>query len=129
MDHLLKSVLKKQIQTFLEKTPQETISKIVNWLRAGDIPGRDRVDRVKIETLRSFVKYQKNKFMLHGLCVEYLKGNGGKQIPKRKQIQVKGIMVNKDRRSSRAVASQVGLSQSSVINIMKRSGCKAYHKY
>ena len=67
--------------------------------------------------------------MRHGLCIEHLKGNGRKQIAKWKHIQGKRLMVNKDRRSSRAIASQVGPSQSSVINIMIRSGCKAYHKY
>ena len=37
--------------------------------------------------------------------------------------------MNKENQSSRSVAARVGICQKSVVNIMKRGNCKAYHKY
>ena len=42
---------------------------------------------------------------------------------------MKILMKNKLHRSTRKIAGRVGIAQRSVVNIMKRSGFKAYHKY
>ena len=83
----------------------------------------------KKESLRSFVVYQKKKFAMHGFCADHLKGNGRPSVPGRKIAQVKRLMNNKERRSTRSVSKRVGVSQTSVERIMKKYGYKAYHKY
>ena len=66
---------------------------------------------------------------MHWFCADHLKGNGGPSVPGRKIAQVKRLMNNKERRSTRSVSNRVGVSQTSVVRIMKKYGYKAYHKY
>ena len=62
-------------------------------------------------------------------CADHRKGNGRPSVPGRKIAQVKRLMNNKERRSIRSVSKRVGVSQTSVVRIMKKYGYKAYHKY
>ena len=59
---------------------------------------------------------------MHRFCADHLKGNG-------RPSEVKRLMNNKERRSTRSVSKRVGVSQTSVVRIMKKYGYKAYHKY
>ena len=129
MDKKLKSILKSQIESYLQKTPHASDGKIIKWLYIGAVPGPDTLNAIKKESLRSFVVYQKKKFAMHGFCADHLKGNGRPSVPGRKIAQVKRLMNNKERRSTRSVSKRVGVSQTSVVRIMKKYGYKAYHKY
>ena len=129
MDKKLKSILKSQIKTYLQKKSHASDGKIIKWLYIGAVPGPDTLNAIKKESLRSFVVYQKKKFAMHGFCADHLKGNGRPSVPGRKIAQVKRLMNNKERRSTRSVSNRVGVSQTSVVRIMKKYGYKAYHKY
>ena len=129
MDKKLKSILKSQIETYLQKKPHASDGKIIKWLYIGAVPGPDTLNAIKKKSLRSFVVYQKKKFAMHGFCADHLKGNGRPSVPGRKIAQVKRLMNNKERRSTRSVSNRVGVSQTSVVRIMKKYGYKAYHKY
>jgi len=85
-------------------------------------PGPDTLNAIKKESLRSFVVYQKKKFAMHGFCADHLKGNGRPSVPGKKIVLVKRLMNNKERRSTRSVSKRVGVSQTSVVRIMKKYG-------
>jgi len=129
MDKKLKSILKSQIETYLQKKPHDSDGKIIKWLYIGAVPGPDTINAIKKESRRCFVVYQKKKFAMHGFCADHLKGNGRPSVPGRKIAQVKRLMNNKERRSIRSVSKRVGVSLTSVVRIMKKYGYKAYHKY
>ena len=74
MDKKLKSILKSQIETYLQKKPHASDGKIMKSLYIGAVPGPDTVNAIKKESLRSFVVYQKKKFAMHGFCADHLKG-------------------------------------------------------
>jgi len=65
---------------------------------------------------------------MHGFCADHLEGNGGPSVSGKKIAKVKRLMNNKERRSPRPVFKRVGVSQTSVVRIMKKYGYKAYHK-
>ena len=65
---------------------------------------------------------------MHEFCADHLKGNGRPSVPGRKIAQVKRLTNNKERRSIRSVSKRVGVSQTSVVRVMKKYGYKAYHK-
>ena len=73
MDKKLKSILKSQIESYLQKTPHASDGKIIKWLYIGAVPGPDTLNAIKKESLRSFVVYQKKKFAMHGFCADHLK--------------------------------------------------------
>ena len=76
MDKKLKSILKSQIESYLQKTPHASDGKIIKWLYIGAVPGPDTLNAIKKESLRSFVVYQqKKKFAMHGFYADHLKGN------------------------------------------------------
>jgi len=131
MDKKLKSILKSQIETYLQKRPHASDGKIIKWLYIGAVPSPDTLNAIKKESLRSFLVYQKKKFAMHGFCADHLKVNGQPSVPGRKIAQVKRLMNNKERRSIRSVSKRVGVSLTSVVRIMKKYGYKAYayHKY
>jgi len=56
---------------------------------------------------------------MYGFCADHLKGNGRPSVSGRKISQVKRLMNNKERRSTRSVSKRVGVSQTSVVRIMK----------
>ena len=66
MDKKLKSILKSEIENYLQKTPHSSDGKIIMWLYIGAVPGPDTLNAIKKESLRSFVVYQKKKFAM--LC-------------------------------------------------------------
>ena len=94
MDKKLKSILKSQIETYLQKKPHASDGKIIKWLYIGAVPGPDTLNAIKKESLRSFVVYQKKKVAMHGLCADHLKGNGRPSVSGRKIAQVKRLMNN-----------------------------------
>ena len=47
MDKKLKSILKSQIETYLQKKPQSCAGKIIKWLYIGAVPGPDTLDAIK----------------------------------------------------------------------------------
>ena len=96
--------------------------KIIKWLYIGAVSGPDTLNAIKKESLRCFVVYQKKKFAMHGFCADHLKGNGRPSVPGRKIAQVKRLMNNKERRSTRSVSKRVGVSQTSVVRVMKKYG-------
>ena len=55
MDKKLKSILKSQIESYLQKTPHASDGKIIKWLYIGAVPGPDTLNAIKKESLRSFV--------------------------------------------------------------------------
>ena len=110
MDKKLKSILKSQIESYLQKTTHASDGKIIKWLYIGAVCGPDTLNAIKKESLRSFVVYQKKKFAMHGFCADNLKGNGRPSVPGRKIAQVKRLMNNKERRSTRSVSKRVGVS-------------------
>ena len=59
------------------------------------------------KSLRSFVVYQKKKFAMYGFCANHLKGNGRPSVPGRKIAQVKRLMNNKERRSTRSFSNSL----------------------
>ena len=61
MDKKLKSILKSQIESYLQKMPHASDGKIIKWLYIGGVLGPDTLNAIKKESLRSFVVYQKNK--------------------------------------------------------------------
>ena len=61
MDKKLKSILKSQIESYLQKMPHASDGKIIKWLYIGAVPGPDTLNAIKKESLRSFVVYQKKK--------------------------------------------------------------------
>ena len=103
MDKKLKSILKSQIETYLQKKPHASGGKIIKWLYIDAVPGPDTLNAIKKESLRSFVVYQKKKIAMHGFCADHLKGNRRPSVPGRKIDQVKRLMNNKERRSTRSV--------------------------
>ena len=129
MDKKLKSILKSHIETYFQKKPHASDGKIMKWLYIGAVPGPDTLNAIKKESLRSFVVYQKKKFAMYGFCADHRKGNRRPSVPERKIAQVKRLMNNKERRSTRSVSKRVGVSQTSVVRIIKKYGYKAYHKY
>jgi len=66
---------------------------------------------------------------MHGFCADHLKWNRRPSVPGRKIAQVKRLINNKVRRSTRFVSKRVRVSQTSVVRIMKKYGYKAYHKF
>ena len=88
MDKKLKSILKSQIESYLQKTPHSSDGKIIKWLYIGAVPGPDTLNAIKKESLRSIVVYQKKKFAMHGFCADHLKGNGRPSVSGRKIAQV-----------------------------------------
>ena len=99
MDKKLKSILKFHIESYLQKTPHASDGKIIKWLYIGAVPGPDTLNAIKIESLRSFVVYQKKKFAMHGFCADHLKGNGRPSVPGRKiALSVYGRRVRNDRK-------------------------------
>ena len=61
MDKKLKSILKSQIESYLQKMPHASDGKIIKWLYIGAVPGPDTLNAIKKESLRSFVVYQKKR--------------------------------------------------------------------
>ena len=53
MDKKLKSILKSQIESYLQKTPHASDGKIIKWLYIGAVPGPDTLNAIKKESLRS----------------------------------------------------------------------------
>jgi len=60
-DKKLISILKSQIETYLQKNPHASDGKIIKWLYIGAVPGPDTLNAIKKESLRSFVVYQKKR--------------------------------------------------------------------
>ena len=88
MDKKLKSILNSQIETYLQKKPHASDSRIIKWLYVGAVPGPDTLNAIKKESLISSVVYQKKKFAMHRFCADHLKGNGRPSVPGRKIAQV-----------------------------------------
>ena len=86
MDKKLKSILKSQIETYLQKKPHASDGKIMKSLHIGAVPGADTVNTIKKESLRSFIVYQKKKFAIYGFCADHLKGNGRPYVSGRKRL-------------------------------------------
>ena len=76
---------------------------------------------VNYETLRSFVKYNIEKFKEEAQCVKHAGGNGRHLKSGRIVARVKSLMLNKKRRSRRTVAAKVR-------NIIRKARAKPYHK-
>ena len=127
MNSQQRSRIKRQIQGYLEKHPQAELRQVREWL----LEGNQVVDLTEMNpaTLKSFIFYQIKKFH-GGLDVTKHAGNNGRpQIAGRKQGQIRRLMINKEHRGIRTVASRVGVSYQTVANVMKKSGAKPYHKY
>ena len=129
MDKITKSTLKIQIEAYLTKFADPTLKDVKKWLFEGTTPGREVLSNINYRTLQSFINYQMKKFKNGKFCISHKGGNGRPRINKQKVKRVKNLILNKENQSSRSVAARVGICQKSVVNIMKRENCKAYHKY
>ena len=127
MDPFLKSSLKTQIEVYLQKFPNASTEDIKTWVKTGvQVP---MLQGVKRKTLNKFILFQKKKFQSTGSCAKHRGGNGRPSTSNQTVARVKNLAINKKNRSLRKVAERVGVSHMTAKRILKKAGCKAYHKY
>ena len=127
MDLKLKARLKVQIQAYVEKKPTAELREVRKWLETDNslLQGI----QYNPKTLKSFVFYQLNKFKTGSDVTKHQGGNGRLTISKRKENQILRLSLNKENAGLRPVAERVGVSYSTVRNVLRKNGAKPYHKY
>ena len=127
MDSKLKSDLRRQIQAYLQKSPDASLREVKNWIKSENqlLLGT----QIKDGTLKGFIFYQLKKFQDGFDATKHKGGNGRPQISKAKQRKIKVLSLNKENRSNRSVAKMTGVSRETVRNVLRKHGAKAYHKY
>ena len=101
MDKKLKSILKSQIERYLQKTPHASDGKIIKWLYIGAVPDPHTLNAIKKRKPEKLCCLPEEVCNAWVLCWS-LKGNGRPSVPGRKIAQVKRLMNNKERRSTRS---------------------------
>jgi len=127
MDLELKARLKVQIQAYVEKKPTAELREVRKWLETDN----SLLQGIQYNptTLKSFVFYQLNKFKTGSDVTKHQGGNGRLTISKRKENQILRLSLNKENAGLRPVAERVGVSYSTVRNVLRKNGAKPYHKY
>jgi len=127
MDLELKARLKVQIQAYVEKKPTAELREVRKWLETDNslLQGI----QYNPKTLKSFVFYQLNKFKTGSDVTKHQGGNGRLTISKRKENQILRLSLNKENAGLRPVAERVGVSYTTVRNVLRKNGAKPYHKY
>lgn len=123
----MRNRLKKEIEVYNSKYPAASNVDILKFLKTGNQPAE--LAEVKKNTLNKFIAYQKKKFNTVGFIQKHKGGNGRKKVSKVVEGRIKRLAVNKSHRSSRKIASLVGVCHKTVANVLHRTGHKAYHKY
>ena len=84
---------------------------------------------VRPRTLRNFISYQFLKFKSGYDVTKHVGGYGRGRISKDKEKKNLKSCLNKEHSGLRGTAHKIGVSFSTVRNVLKRNGPRAYHKY
>jgi len=127
MDSGLRTALKHQIQAYVEKRPDVELKEVRSWIAGGN----QLLQEVKVRprTLRNFISYQFLKFKSGYAITKHVGGYGRRRISKDKEKKILKSCLNKEHSGLRGTAHKIGVSFSTVRNVLKRSGPRAYHKY
>lgn len=117
--------LQNHIKVKLEREPDITPENMRSWLLGDKIFD---LGQVKPMTLYMFVKRSMDKFRSTGSMARKEGSGGNNSISRQAATRIKRLALNRKRRGSRKVAAMVGVSQGTVINYLKKSGAKAYHR-
>lgn len=127
MNSETKTSLRKHIECFLERNQHATNNQVLDFLSTG--PHKDILSTVNMKTIRSFIRYNTEKFQHMGKCNGHMGGNGRPQTSVKIKLKVKKMAMNKKGASLRKISAQTGLSFKTVGNLLHKMKLKPYHKY
>ena len=120
-----KKWLKLQIEVKMRREPETTLLQLKHWIKKDT-----EVDweSVKKTTFHMFVKENRDKWLETG-SLKRKEGTGGSnQISLAKKVKIKRLGVKKLNAGNRVVAAKVGVSHTTVRNVLKETGHKSYHR-
>ena len=126
MTKQLREWLKEQVYVYLRKYGVDcSVADIKAFIMEGDQHGFDLSLFPHSQTFK-FINYQKNKFIEHGSLKDLRVNNGRKPMDQRKVATIiQKASLKKFTGTSRKVGAEVGVSHSTVCNILKSNGYKS----
>ena len=84
---------------------------------------------VRPRTFRNFISYQFLKFKSRYDVTKHVCGYGRRRISKDKEKKILKSCLNNEHSGLRGTAHKIGVSFSTVRNVLKKNEPRAYHKY
>ena len=120
----MRAWLKKQVEVKMKREPNSTVMTMKEWLREDTSVDWTEVGK---QTFHQAVTRAMEKVRTTG-STKRRPGAGGKEISLAQRRNIRRLSMNQLSRSTRKVASHVGVSRETVRKYLKNSGAKAYHR-
>ena len=128
MDKDIKLKIKKDVEVFMRKYPQSKHIDLWKFLQSGETLHINFTKAVYLFVLKQYKKYKKL-----GYCVQRKVGSGRKpgKVKGNKSVEsrISRAFLGRDTPGTRNVAKKLGISQSSVVTVLKRKKIRPFKKY